>query len=186
MPGSSPYQAVERFVDTLTLALSCLQPVKLFVSADGRRTVGEAHAVATSEPLRLRCAAGDLVLSVRLNYVITDRPDERRDQRYKVSTQRYQHSISDATSSAEIIAWHWHPGGSPTSALPHIHVTGPPDGPVVRRGHVPSGRVTVEAVVRYALSDLACTADREDWEAVLDKCEGDFRTFATWGSRRPQ
>jgi hypothetical protein len=172
-------------VDTLHLALSCVQPTKLYVSKDGQRTVGPVHAVASYGPLDLRCPTGRLGLTVALNYLIIERDDERPDARFKVSTQRYQHAITDADGT-EVIAWHWHPGESAPAATPHIHVTGATGDHIVRRGHVPTGRVTVEAVIRYALSELAATPNRQDWTTILDKCEGDFRTFATWGSRTPQ
>lgn len=162
-----------------------MQPVKLYVSQNGRQTVGDLHAVALEQPIALHCGERMLRLSVRLNYLIVARPTERRAQRYKISTQRYQHGISDEATSAEIIAWHWHPGDA-TPPAPHIHVTGREGSPITRRGHVPSGRVSVEAVVRYALSELQCKANRADWVDVLDRCEQDFRTFASWGARRPQ
>jgi hypothetical protein len=55
---------------------------------------------------------------------------------------------------ADLIAYHWHPRGVSGITWPHAHfhtLTSPVD---LSRTHFPTGRVALEAVVRYAIMEL--------------------------------
>lgn len=118
------------------------------------------------------------MLNVALEYEIVKRSGRPRSERYKVSTKRYQHHLFDA-DGREILLFHWHP--TTGQASPHLHVSNPtPESPYTRRAHVPTGRVTVEAIVRFLLSELDAEPGREDWLAVLDECDATFDRFKSW------
>lgn len=119
-----------------------------------------------------------LLLNLALEYEIVQRPGRPRSERYKVSTKRYQHHLFDA-DGREILLFHWHP--STGQAPPHLHVSNPaPGNPYTRRAHVPTGRVTVEAIVRFVLTELGAVPGRPDWLTVLDECDVTFDRFKTW------
>jgi hypothetical protein len=74
------------------------------------------------------------------------------------------YTISDsAVLETELISWHWHP---PTRHRPHLHIKD-----LAHLGHVPTGRVTFESVLRYLIEDLAADPARKDWRSVLEGTE---------------
>lgn len=175
MPGAKPYEAVTRFLDTLTRALSCVEDTKITVSPRGKSAVGEVHALR-ADPITLPRPAGEpLRLELALQYEIIHRPEQARGERYKVRTRRYQYHLFTA-AGAELVLFHWHP--EPDKLRPHTHAAGL--SPLTKRMHIPSGRVTVESILRFALTDLAVRPNRGDWPDVLDDCEADFERFRTW------
>jgi hypothetical protein len=104
-----------------------------------------------------------------------------------VSTTAYRYHLLDE-SGKELIGWHWHPESKGDSRLrghPHLHV---PAGPIDRRLHVPTGRVSIESVLRL-LVDLgipARPAHVTDFAKVLDECEGPFIKHRRWHAWRGQ
>lgn len=51
--------------------------------------------------------------------------------------------------------------------------------------HLPTGRVSFEAVVRCLISDWGVTPARDDWREVLDDTERRFLAYRTWHSDAP-
>ena len=67
---------------------------------------------------------------------------------------------------------------------PHLHASA---GPINRRVHVPTGRVSLESVIRLLLGDLQVPATREraaDSTQVLDECEAPFIEHRRWHAWR--
>jgi hypothetical protein len=180
LPGATAPEAVGRFLDTLQRAVSTVTRAKILTSEGGHKVVGKEHALTISRarPIALRCASGDqLQLSIAVRYEIIRRPDLPRSERFKVSTRWYQHHVLSG-DGAEMVSFHWHPV---TGHGPHVHLTGLPSGGLLTsRSHVPSGRVPIEAVLRFLLTELHVRPARGDWPEVLDSCERDFRRFASW------
>src|SRR5690606_39013868 len=70
---------------------------------------------------------------------------------YRVRTDGYLYTLSDSEAlETEIIGWHWHPE---TAMRPHIHTAG-------LVGHVPTGRVSFEAIVRYLIEECGVVPAR--------------------------
>lgn len=141
--------------------------------ATGGKSPGDVEALALSkDPLRLRSARiGDVQLMLGHQFRLV-----RNEKVWKASTTAYRYQLF-ADDDTELIAWHWHPDTNPH---PHIHV---PAGVIDRRVHVPTGRVSIEAVVRVLLTDLGVAAKRDDFERVLDKAERDFIEHRSWHGR---
>jgi len=103
-----------------------------------------------------------------------------------VSTTAYRYHLLD-DSGAEMIGWHWHPdslGDPRLRGHPHLHV---PAGSIDRRIHVPTGRVSIESVLRLLLIDLAVPARPAhitDFAKVLDDCERPFIEHRRWHAWR--
>jgi hypothetical protein len=92
-----------------------------------------------------------------------------------VSTVAYDYRLS-RSDGAELLSWHWHPHIL-DFRWPHMHVA---RGPVSRRAHLPTGRVSIESVIRLLLMDLGVRSLRPDWAAVLDETEGLFLRYRRW------
>ena len=184
MPGRSPEEARKAFLQPLQRALSCITDTKLLVSRG--RQPGDVEALALSEdPLRLTSARIGIVQFV-LGHQFKLVPDGRKS--WHVSTTAYRYHLLD-DSGAELIAWHWHPGSLGDPRLrghPHLHA---PAGSIDRHIHVPTGRVSIESVLRLLLIDLAVPARPAhvaDFAKVLDECESPFIEHRRWHAwRRP-
>jgi len=165
-------------MDTLQKAVSTVATTKLLTSAGGHKDLGREHAISCgARPLDLGRSRGRLQLNIALRYEIVARPEYPRTERFKVSTRWYQHHVLTA-DGREVALFHWHPV---TGHGPHIHVGALESGGLLTpRSHVPSGRVPIEAVLRFLLTELKVKPAREDWRDVLDECEFDFRRFASW------
>ena len=97
-------------------------------------------------------------------------------ERWHVSTVAYEYKLSRAEGDNELLSWHWHPStGTP---FPHLHMTGA--GGIGRKMHVPSGRVSIESVLRMLIRELGVPARRADWAAVIDAAEGAFIKYRRW------
>jgi hypothetical protein len=136
---------------------------------------GELEALAMSaDPLRLRCSGqpGISHVSLIVGHQFRVVPDE--DSGWHVSTSQYEYYIQD-DDERELIAWHWHPES--TITYPHLHV---PAGPIHHKTHVPTGRVSIEAVIRLLITEYGVPPIRDDWAAVLEDAEANFIRHRRW------
>jgi hypothetical protein len=80
----------------------------------------------------------------------------------------YELSYAD---ERELLAYHWHPGGVSPITWPHLHVSAPVAPIDLTRGHLPTGPVSLPAVLRCAIGDLGVRPSRRDWAAVRADAE---------------
>lgn len=92
---------------------------------------------------------------------------------------RYVQRVSTADGE-ESLAFHWTPSstGPNTVTVPHLRIgpaivagqtaPGPRD---LHKAHVPTGRVSLAAVVRLAIAEFGVAPLRADWERVLSAVE---------------
>jgi hypothetical protein len=80
----------------------------------------------------------------------------------------------------EILSFHWTPDSSDPAAIrfPHAHI-----GPAItagqtvlrpgdlHRAHIPTGHVSLPAVIRLAISEFGAVPLLDDWDARLSSCE---------------
>jgi hypothetical protein len=136
------------------------------------------QALALSEdPVLLGSTGGSdvrLQLSVQQQYQLVEANDPERGP-WKVATRAYRYELADS-QGRELAGWHWHPGGSSPWRQPHLHVAGGRFGEC----HLPTGRVSLEEVLRLLLAELDVRPLRDDWPAVLDEVEAAFREWRTW------
>ncbi len=129
-------------------------------------------------PLR---GAPRLHLSVQMEYELIQTDDPQRGP-WKVSTSRYRyHVLSD--DMTEVILFHWLPGGKCSTEDPHLHVghSQLTSGAVLtRKTHVPTGRVSLESVIRLLITEFGVIPLRTDWSELLAECEARFQQFRTW------
>lgn len=96
----------------------------------------------------------------------------------------YQYRLLDY-DKRELLVFHWQPGsGFRGPDFPHIHVSAAlraQTNTVTTREldldtvHLPTGRVSLEAVVRLLLEEFGIQSQRADWERTLDRGIQTFR-----------
>jgi hypothetical protein len=121
-----------------------------------------------------------LKLELRHRFVV--RRMEGNRGLWTASTNEYAYRVSDERDSI-IAAWHWHPMtqlAGDDAPWPHLHTYGARDALTLHKLHLPTGRVSLEAVVRFLISDLDVVPRRADWRAVLDRQEEQFRQTRSW------
>jgi hypothetical protein len=179
LPGKTPEEAVEGFLEPLRQAAGCITAQPLLGS--GYRPSPHPHSVffaPRGTPVPLDAASGKrgIELFLSLLYRIRDEPAARRS--WQVDLAGYIYRILDR-GGREVIAYHWHPE-SAGPAFPHLHLSGrlpPVDlGPDVAPAaiadmHLPTGHVTLAAFVRLLIAEFGIEPLRADWESVLAASE---------------
>jgi hypothetical protein len=174
LPGRTARAADDGFLAPLCRALSCLTNAQLLVSPPA-----EVRALLLSKgsDLRLRSpdVPGGILLRLRQQFRSVEETDFPRDQRWHVSTIAYDYRLARGSDGSELLSWHWHPTTGVT--FPHVHVAAED---LSRKVHVPSGRVSVEAVLRMLIGELHVPPRREDWAEVLEETEARFIQHRRW------
>ncbi len=141
------------------------------------KNAGEMEALTLSQdPLPLQSArigAVQFVLGHQFRIL-------RNDEGWHVSTTAYRYHLL-GNDDRELIGWHWHPG---TVGYPHMHAEAA-GGLIDHRVHLPTGRVSIESVIRLLLNDLAVAPRRADHADVLATAERAFVEHRRWHARGP-
>lgn len=142
----------------------------------------QEHTLAPNvgEPVRLRGRV-ELDLVSKLWYRVVPARGERGP--WKVETAAYSHGL-ETPEAQEIIAYHWHPEQGSEIIYPHLHLGAGSfagvDLGILEKKHVPTGRISLEDVLRFAIAELGVEPRREDWSEVLDETQAAFETWRTW------
>lgn len=130
------------------------------------------------DPIALRRggAAEPLFLTIAQSVAIVE--DDRYLGEWRCRTTSYAYWIRAEEDGNEVFFFHWDSGGQ---TGPHVHVAATHDelGPI-HRIHIPTGRVSFEAVLRMLIDDLDVQPNRGDWRAILGEAAGRFERFRTW------
>jgi hypothetical protein len=181
LAGQTPTEAFHNSIDPLREALHCVTRQHLTLRERARLTAGPPYTLALSKmdpvPLKgmfpLRVTVGQIVRIVR-----TDESNAPRGP-FKISTVQYLYAFS-TPQGQEILGFHWTPEatGANVVTTPHLHI-----GPAITAGqtalrsgdlhkvHVPTGHVSVKAIVRLAISEFGVEPLRPNWEEVLQRTE---------------
>jgi len=184
LPGRDPREAVDRFLEPLRDSLSCVAQAKITLSAGGLAQTGRIHALTVNgdQPVRLQRRRWDrqvLMLRIQMQYEIVRTEDAGRPP-WRTSTRAYAYELQTASGEV-VLSFHWHP--SSVVSTPHIHVGHTqlaPDAVLFQKAHHPTGRVSLESVVRACITDYNAKPLRDDWEKTLALREGDFQIYRSW------
>lgn len=182
MPGRTPPEAFKAFVDPLASALACVARCKLSPSAGGRQQVDVVHhllgndgeVIEVGGPYHLR-------LRVRMKYMIV-RQDDLEGGPFKIRTLAYSYSLTSGTGG-EIVSYHWHPDSASHVKSPHAHLGHgqlSSGALLTPRTHLPTGRVSLEQVVRSLITEHEVTPRADDWDARLTLSHGVFELYRSW------
>ncbi len=173
-------------------ALGCVTQHRLTLTERARLALNITYTVALNDmdpvPLRgevpLHLTAGQYIRLIE-----TADPEDERGP-IKVSTVRYFYVLATETDE-EILSFHWTSGaaveGGPEEvSFPHLHI-GPAligTQPVIRpknlrKAHIPTGRVSLEAIIRLAIEEFGVTPLHPRWQEILARTEGAFTRWKT-------
>jgi hypothetical protein len=127
-----------------------------------------------------RRAGNGLRLEIRHRFTV-ERTDGSREP-WRVSTAEYVYEVADERDDL-IAAWHWHPATveqEDRAHWPHVHAYGDRETMTLHKLHLPTGRVSIEALVRFLIDDLDVTPRRTDWRAIINRHEAIFQSERTW------
>lgn len=93
---------------------------------------------------------------------------ERESGSWRIETLAYSQRL-ETTDAREIVAYHWHPGRSSRIMHPHMHLGAGigADLGILDKTHIPTGRVALEDLLRFAIVEVGVEAQRSDWEEIL-------------------
>jgi hypothetical protein len=121
-----------------------------------------------------------LKLELYQRYAVVNAEGDRGP--WTTTTTEYIYEVFDQTDDL-IAAWHWHPMSGRVgdeAHWPHLHAYGARETLTLHKLHLPTGRVSLEAVVRFLIEDLDVVPRRADWSAVLTRHEDTFRRLRNW------
>ena len=124
-----------------------------------RLTLHGGAPVALNGPSRFR-----LELQQYYRIVETGRPGAS----WMVDVVGYYYAIHDS-EEREVLLYHWHPRGSSPVVIPHLHLE-QGAGVIreeVRDAHLPTGEVSLNAVLRVLIEEMGVNPRRTDWESIL-------------------
>lgn len=178
LAGRTPALAVEAFLEPLRRSLSCVTQSIIRVSGYHPTPDPLVLVLGDGGPVSLR-GEQDTFLTVGQRYRLVEDVGPRGP--WKVQTAGYLYAVDDG-ERREILAYHWHPEGPSTITTPHLHL-GPgaeisrPDLPAA---HLPSGRVSVEEVIRLLIVHLGVAPLRDDWRDIVDEAQAQHEAWRTW------
>jgi len=91
----------------------------------------------------------------------------------RLTTQKYKYIIWDPEKRVHLYRWDYHKRNN-NSFGAHLHVN------TVKDKHIPTGRTTIEDVVRFLIQELKVTAQNPDWDKVLLATQKIFNSKKTW------
>lgn len=185
MAGKNPSEAYRNFQDSLNRALGCITAGRLTVPRGPRFEADHEYPIALNrgDGVVLR---GDhhLLFSVIQHFTIMKTQDPDRGP-FKVRTKSYFYHIA-TQSREELLAYHWEPETSEGRTFPHLHVglvSIAQDAPIPRerfhRLHIPTGRVSLESVIRLLIEEFGVVPQKDDWREILDDTEEAFMRYKT-------
>jgi hypothetical protein len=181
LPGRDPREAVDAFLEPLRDTLSCVARAKITLSPGGRGEAGKVHALTVNDdqPIRLKCRPA-LMLRVGMLYEII-RITETGRLPWRVTTRGYAYEMQ--TASGELVwSYHWHPSGN-RILYPHTHLGHTQlrkDAVLHQKLHNPTGRVSLESVIRACITEYGVAPMKDDWDKTLELREADFLTYRSW------
>jgi hypothetical protein len=144
-----------------------------------------------AEPVPLRAKAegsSGLLLDLRHQYAIVPDEEDGSPPSWRVSTRAYEYRILDS-QSAELLVYHWQPTSIARGPeYPHLHVSATlsvkttfytrQDFSLEAR-HLPTGRVSLEAVIRLLIAEFGVAYRHRNWMSWLNRTEEVFRREMT-------
>ena len=184
MPGRTPKEAVDAFLDPLKDTLSCIAHAKFTLSEGGYNTPGRIHSLTLNrnEPIKLK--GPRFLFKLQMAYEIIPVAEVGREP-WRVTTHAYNYEVQTSNGQA-MVSFHWHPQGKVRA--PHIHLGTAqlaPDAVLTNKHHIGTARLSLENVIRTCIAEWSVEPLRDDWEKVLELNEANFQTYRKWGAVPP-
>lgn len=166
---------MRRFLAPSVTAIRCIAPGTLLASSERSYEVGREYVIVLNraDPLQLRVAP---TISLSLGQKFRVVQEVAAPQwHYRVQTTEYWYQLA-TDGGVEIVAFHWTPEATEVGqrAYPHLHLgpamlsrTAPIFPGTFHKKHLPTGRVSVGGIVRFAIEELGVPPLRPDWSTIL-------------------
>ena len=160
------YEAVANYITNLQKLVSCVTPSVITAElhqpapAPHSLTINYGEPVFLSGPPRLQFALRQYFVTV----------DSAQSSAWQIQVSSYFYELLDS-DGREVLAYHWHPRGNSPVPTPHLHLEqGAQVGRTeVRDAHLPTGDVSLEAILRVLIEEMGVRPQRSDWESILTK-----------------
>jgi hypothetical protein len=175
MPGRTPQEAVNNFLEPLQDAINVLPDYsKIQVSKGGGYRKGEAYTWVLCGPEGMRIS-GVGTFFADMRFEVIDADPKKYDEPLRVTTRGYRYRLRDDEQGQDVWLIHWHPVGVSPYKEPHVHI--PPD----LSRHLPTGRITFEKVIAWCIEYGAPTrADKQGALNQLALCEAPHVLYRSW------
>lgn len=175
MPGRTPGEAVEAYTEPIRQTLRCV--TDCFIAyGGGVYPTGKVNTLTfVNEPIApLHGTRLGLFFSQRYDF----QQESEGEQLWKIRTRGYIYTVYECCDEhpTEIFAYHWHPDQS--VAVPHVHFK--KGEPLIRRTHLPTGRISIESIVEFLIRDLGVTPRVADWNAIIGRNRDLFEKYRSW------
>jgi len=173
LSARTPREAVAAFLTPLRQAIACVTDAQLAGGSDPAKPHALFFRPSEGGYIRLR---GLHPLQFRLshNYEIV-----QDTHGWSAHTRGYAYELQLA-DGREVVAYHYDPRPQSKVKVPHLHIKGLTTPLALEKAHFPTGRVPIEAVLRFAVTELGVQPRVSEWEAVLAGLERDFNAQRTW------
>ena len=188
MAGKTPTEAYLPFRDPMAEALGCIAHGRLSVPHTHRFEADRVYPIVLNngDPVVLR-GVDRILFTAGQNFRLVATDDKDRGP-FKVQTVQYVYAFEIvAGRKHELLAFHWTPEETRPGArtYPHLHVGSAmiaSDAPFLpdrfNKLHIPTSRVSLESVVRFAIEELRVPGKR-GWEDILGRTHAAFETWRT-------
>lgn len=172
MPGRSPHQACEEYLEPLRKAANCLSPAAHIVLHGDRKLGAKLFWELNSDSLQLTTAAGvSVAIVARQQVQIVECDPAEHEGKYRVSTRSYEYSLN--LNGIDQFRFDWHPVGNSAETRAHMHA--PPN----MRRHWLGGRVTFEDFIENCV-EAGVTPARDDYHDILELSRSIHKLYRTW------
>jgi hypothetical protein len=194
LPGRKPPQAWADYLGPMNKALQCISRERfLLLEKTAHIEANTTYSAALNEMNSVPLKSDDGIHLVAGQTIqIYEWKPKHPQQRYRVKTLSYIYGFTqktrDSDEEVEMLSFHWDREriGVVRYPLGHLHI-GPgllANPTPIRLGdfhnaHIPTERVSFEAVVRFAIVELGVQPLFEDWEPRLKATETAFLQYKT-------
>ena len=177
MALNTPSQAYRRYFNSLQAAVGCITHGRFTGRIAATPRVNQTYALVLNdgnpEPLKGRFR---LAFSAGQEFRIIQ--DERADHGpYRATTIQYWYQFQ-VIDGVRLLTYHWTPETTDPGqrTYPHLHIesglvdqNGPFNPDTFSKYHIPTERISIEAVVRFAIEELGVEPISSNWESVLNR-----------------
>jgi hypothetical protein len=171
VPGRNAPTAWRAFVEPIERAVGA---VDLTIRLKSKVVTQDLYILSSGDPgISLQRTSGHLL---HLYFALNLRPVEEEGGAWRMTTLRYDFALRDRDST--VFSWQWHPRSrrSPVG-WPHLHL---PEGTRFGTKHVPTGRISLEDLLIFALDELDVRPSYENARSVLEDVAMKHKEHRTW------
>ena len=154
-----PWQGIQRAISCVTTSVADVAGGYYPSPFPHRLTINNGQSVILG-------GHSQFMLGLQQNYrVVESGPSATR---WRVDVVGYDYVIYDA-EQREVLLYHWHPRSNSPVETPHLHLEqGAEVGRAeVRNAHLPTGDVSLNAVLRVLIEEMGVQPRRPDWDSIL-------------------